>query len=294
MKVVPDMLDHPKFLKLKKRIGPMSAEYLLRIWGHCEANQKGELWIGADGEYVEIVSKFEGISGDLFNALIECGWVEKKRGAIRIHDWNATNSRAVTNWALGNIPKKRGGENRLKPEGSLGLALVEPSACSGSTTGSTTGSSPLNEGMNEGMNEDGEFNLTSQVSPSAKRTSKLRPSPLVDDDFIDAMKKIYQPSDVDRALARMQVWLKTPKGAGKSSSKSRFATFLKDSEPLSEKKETLGEREELVMPGEWRAMYVLAMGDECPDVEWERLPVDVQRKICGAWDVESKMRGVAK
>lgn len=282
MKVVSNMLDHPKFLKLKKRVGNVAAECLLRIWGHCETNQKGELWSGADGEYVEIVAKFDGISGDLFNALVECGWVEKRRGAVLIHDWNATNSRAVTNWSLGNIPKKSRGKNNGKPTESLGLANDKPCM----QEGLSTGPSPMNERMNERMN-DGEFNLASQVSPPAKRSSKLRSSPLVDDSFIAEMKKIYRPDDVDRALARMRVWLQTPKGAGKSSSKARFAMFLKDSEPLAS---GISEKKQAAEPAGWQAALLEIYPDSDGGLPWADLSADVRAQIL---EILAKKKGGA-
>lgn len=61
-----------------------------------------------------------------------------------------------------------------------------------------------------------------------------------------------------------------------------------------EKKESPAGREDLVMPEEWRDLYVAVMGEACPDVGWERLPVSVQRQICEGWEAERKMREVAK
>ena len=61
-----------------------------------------------------------------------------------------------------------------------------------------------------------------------------------------------------------------------------------------EKKEKVAGSPILVMPEEWRDLYAAEMGEECPDVGWDRLPESVQRRICAAWEIESKMRGVAK
>jgi hypothetical protein len=63
--------------------------------------------------------------------------------------------------------------------------------------------------------------------PSAKKIG------LVDDEHIAEMKEIYQPRDVDRAVAKCKAWLKTPKGQGKAFTKGRLNTFLKDAEPLA-------------------------------------------------------------
>lgn len=143
MKVEPEILDHPKFLRLKKAVGDIALEVLVRLWGHCEANQRGEYWRGADCEYVEIVARWNGQAGVLFGFLTAIGWVDAEEKGVRIHDWNDTNWRAVSNWKLGQRPKKNYHDKPTqKPR------LMPPPQ-----TGSSTGGSPLNEGMNEGMNE---------------------------------------------------------------------------------------------------------------------------------------------
>jgi hypothetical protein len=106
MRVLPSLLNHPKFQRLRRMVGDRAAEYLLRIWGHCEENQKGELWVGANDEYVEIVCAYTGENGILFRSLVNCGFLDQKRNGVLVHDWNATNSRAVSNWELGTREKK--------------------------------------------------------------------------------------------------------------------------------------------------------------------------------------------
>jgi hypothetical protein len=98
MNVEPELLDHPKFLRLERRIGANALKYLLRIWGHCAANKRGENWRQANGEYLECVARWPGNPGDLFDALVDIGWVDKGTEGIVIHDWNTNNSFTVDNW----------------------------------------------------------------------------------------------------------------------------------------------------------------------------------------------------
>ena len=69
----------------------------------------------------------------------------------------------------------------------------------------------------------------SQNRPSRKSPKKIQ---LVDDEHIRELKKIYQPRDVDKAVADCRAWLLTPRGKRKALTKSRLQTFLANAEPL--------------------------------------------------------------
>lgn len=133
MKVEASIVTHPKFLRLKKAVGDYAMEALVRMWAHCEGGQKGEYWKGADADYLEAVTQWDGEPGKLFTALVNCRWVEKHPRGIRIHDWAAHNWRRVVNWKLG--PK--GGRRKANPKPET----VNPKE----TLGLATGSTPLNE-----------------------------------------------------------------------------------------------------------------------------------------------------
>jgi hypothetical protein len=138
MKVDSGIFNHPKFLKLKLKVGDCALEALCRIWAHCENGQKGEYWRKADCDFVEMVADWKGVKSDLYAALAECGWIKEEAKGIRIHDWNLHNWRRVSNWALGRRPKHPAKANG-KPTGSHGSANAKPTG------------SPLNEltGLNE-------------------------------------------------------------------------------------------------------------------------------------------------
>lgn len=109
MRVEPELPDHPKYLRLKRRVGDFAMEALVRLWGHCQQNQRGGCWRGVDAEYVELIAKWDGEPVLLFRSLLETGWIEQKDDTILIHDWDEMNKQFVTNWnngTKGGRPKK--------------------------------------------------------------------------------------------------------------------------------------------------------------------------------------------
>nr|WP_294577654.1 hypothetical protein [uncultured Rhodopila sp.] len=130
MIVEKELFDHPKFLRLKKRIGDSAAEHLLRLWGHCQETKRGERWPNVDSEYVEMVARWNGNPGDLFSAMKDCRWLEVIDGDVVIHEWNEHNPKLVGNWLNG--PKggrPKGGKPKRelgKPNGNPKLDSVNP------------------------------------------------------------------------------------------------------------------------------------------------------------------------
>lgn len=111
MRVEPELPDHPKYLRLKRRVGDFALEALIRLWAHCQQNQRGELWRGVDEEYLELIAKWEEQPGLLFRSLLETGWIEQSADGILIHDWEEMNSQIVNNWVNGTKGgrRKKGG-----------------------------------------------------------------------------------------------------------------------------------------------------------------------------------------
>lgn len=82
----------------------------------------------------------------------------------------------------------------------------------------------------------------SQNRPSRKSPRRIQ---LVDDEHIRKLKKIYRPYGVDKAVADCKAWLLTPKGKGKSFTKGRLQTFLRDAEPLPLAEQTSATSEQI-------------------------------------------------
>lgn len=254
MRIIPELLDHPKLIKLQKAVGDCALMHLMRIWGHCESNQKGEFWDGADPEYVEIVARWNGENGVLYAALVKCGFVDVVYNGVIIHDWNETNSRAVSNWSTG----RKGGRPRkdAKPNDNPTETVSKPNDNPTETIGISYGNpmqTLMSEGMSERMSE--EDDVSHGIDPNPSRPSARSRGILVDAEHIAELKKIYRAADVDRAYARMQAWLLTPKGESCLPTRRRFVTFLKDCEPIAvsvgaEKKEKTGPK----IPDNWREL----------------------------------------
>lgn len=131
MRVEPETPDHPKFVRLKRRIGDLAMECLIRVWAHCQNSQRGGTWRGVDAEYLECVARWTGPAGELYAALKESGWVEEARNALVIHDWDRMNARAKANWDNGQKGGRPGltqDRNQLllgKPKSKLGYPNLD-------------------------------------------------------------------------------------------------------------------------------------------------------------------------
>jgi hypothetical protein len=98
MRLEPTIVNHPKFIALKSAIGDYAMEALVRMFGHCQEDQRGEFWPGKSPEYLEIVTRWSGEPLVLWNALTMIGWASQEDGGIRIHQWNDYNSVTVNAW----------------------------------------------------------------------------------------------------------------------------------------------------------------------------------------------------
>jgi len=103
MRVEPELPINPKFRRLKTAVGDVAMECLITIWAHCQQNQRGEYWHGADAAYVEMICNWTGQRGELFRALVECGhpkvgFIIPEPEGLRIHEWEEMNCQMVGNW----------------------------------------------------------------------------------------------------------------------------------------------------------------------------------------------------
>ncbi len=131
MIVEPDFVDGPKLVALKERLGrrhgPEAVEYVLRLWGHCQAGKRGHNWGPVSAGYVEQVARWMGPKGVLFAALTEVlvpgrsPLVELAANGsevpdVVIHDWADHNGSLVANWNRNpNGRRGTGGTDGVKP-----------------------------------------------------------------------------------------------------------------------------------------------------------------------------------
>ncbi len=120
MRVEPELPDHTQYKRLKRRVGDFAMEALIRLWAHCQQNQRGEFWRGANAEYLELTAEWDGEPGLLYRSLTdpEIGFVVVEEGGLRIHNWEEMNPQIVSNWKngpKGGRPKKTNGDAARNP-----------------------------------------------------------------------------------------------------------------------------------------------------------------------------------
>lgn len=136
-----ELPDHPDYQLLKRVVGEYAMEALIRIWGHCQSNKRGERWQGRGADYVEVVAKWEGEPGTLFRALKDYGWIVVENDGVVIHNWEEKNKGMLAsrnNGAKGGRPRK---PEQNQPEKPTGLAQVTQTETAGSEqkNGGSTG-----------------------------------------------------------------------------------------------------------------------------------------------------------
>lgn len=178
MRIEPELPDHPKFLRFKKIVGEGAMEYLIRLFGHCQNNQRGEFWAGADADYVEMICRWDREPGVLSQALTQCGkpgFLELTHDGVIVHDWNEMNSQAVANWRKN--PRGRGAK---KQSGTNGEPTANPVLPLGQNGGAnpTRQEPTANPVLNHMGNQSGTNGEPTALSLSLSSHS---PSPEADD-----------------------------------------------------------------------------------------------------------------
>lgn len=83
-----DFWDHPKMLKLERRLGVAGPIALLRLW--CWAKvyfPDGDL-SGLDDEDIEIAAKWHSAKyGEFVSVLVELRWLDKTENGYVLHEW---------------------------------------------------------------------------------------------------------------------------------------------------------------------------------------------------------------
>ncbi len=180
MNVEPELLDHPKFLRLEKRVGAGALKALLRLWGHCAANKRGERWAQADPEYLECVARWEGDTGQLYTALVDIGWVEETPEGLVIHDWEENNSFTVLNWSRspngrkGNKAKESSHEARTNPPQAADESKGNPRINHGQSKDQSE-TKPLRVNDGDEGNDKSEGNEGGEGSPPVASPPKQNP-----------------------------------------------------------------------------------------------------------------------
>lgn len=87
-------LDHPKTVKLKRRLGLEGIECLLRLWMFAAQYRPEGLFSDMDIEDIEIAVHWSGQPGVLVETLLGLRFVELDDETYRLHDWEQHNGYA--------------------------------------------------------------------------------------------------------------------------------------------------------------------------------------------------------
>jgi hypothetical protein len=114
-------LEHPKTLKLGRRLGipPCFALGVLEALWHWAAKYARDGKISAEPWQVAEAIRYPGDEGALFEALIECGWIDEIEGELYIHDWADHADNAVKKTLANRGEKFATGEEPFRKNGAI-------------------------------------------------------------------------------------------------------------------------------------------------------------------------------
>jgi hypothetical protein len=83
--------DHPKTVKLERRLGLPGVKSLQILWLWAAQNRpNGDL--GVDEEDIEIAARWTGENGKFLSCLVDLRWIDRDEDGYSIHDWEEHNS----------------------------------------------------------------------------------------------------------------------------------------------------------------------------------------------------------
>lgn len=86
------VIDHPKIVKLRRRLGADAVLALIRLWGFTARNRpRGDL-MGMDADDIEIAAGWDGEPGSFVAQLLDLVLLDDNDGVLAIHDWPEWNA----------------------------------------------------------------------------------------------------------------------------------------------------------------------------------------------------------
>jgi hypothetical protein len=79
--------DHPKTVKLKRKLGLEGVEALLRLWMYAAQYRPGGTFTNMDLDDIETAVRWAGQAGELVKTLLEVCFLESDGDLYRLHDW---------------------------------------------------------------------------------------------------------------------------------------------------------------------------------------------------------------
>lgn len=82
-----DFWDHPKTIKLERRLGVEGVKALLVLWCWAAVARPDGVMAGMDVEGIEIAAKWDGEEGALVETFIALAWLDVTESGYALHDW---------------------------------------------------------------------------------------------------------------------------------------------------------------------------------------------------------------
>jgi len=129
MIIAPTFLDHWKVKLLETELGddPCAALYVIRLWGHCQA-QKTPRFPKLSAPALAAICRYKPAPERLWLAMQTAGFIVIKNGTVVAHQWDEYNSSLISSWengSKGGRPAKNKG-TRQKPKETHGLTGNNP------------------------------------------------------------------------------------------------------------------------------------------------------------------------
>ena len=91
-RVIIGFFDHPKTVKLQRRLGERGVIALMRIWEYAAKHRCKGIFFGLDEEDLLIAAHWNEKNGDLIDSLADVGFLDREdEGVLIIHDWQEHN-----------------------------------------------------------------------------------------------------------------------------------------------------------------------------------------------------------
>lgn len=85
-------LDHPKTIKLRRRVGNDAVLCLMRLWFYAAQYKPSGHFNGMTDEDLEIAANWSGECGEFVRAACDVGFIDRDGASYVLHDWDIHNS----------------------------------------------------------------------------------------------------------------------------------------------------------------------------------------------------------
>lgn len=135
MIIEPNLERNQKFRALRRAVGKDALYFLMRVWAHCQEDQRGAHWGKVDSKYIEAVCDWSGTPGKLYELLTTSivggkkPFIEVRGGRVVVHEWDKRNQSLINSWKNGNKggrPRVTNGEPTANPRVTHGQPTANP------------------------------------------------------------------------------------------------------------------------------------------------------------------------